>query len=65
MEELKKVFDVMHGVYTERVKIVLYQIKNVDRTWFDRLKEGKVRMHHLRVGFVLKKLCWHISFPGN
>ena len=35
IDELKKVFDVMHVAYTMRVEIDSYQMKNVARTWFD------------------------------
>ena len=41
MEELKKVFDVMHVVGSERVELVAYQLKSVSRTWFDQWKDGK------------------------
>ncbi|KAH0781716.1 hypothetical protein KY290_001314 [Solanum tuberosum] len=47
IEELKKVFKVMHVAVTERVELDAYQLKNVARTWFDKwkeeLKEAKVR----------------------
>ena len=35
VEELKKVFDVMHVIGVERVELVSYQLKNVARTWYD------------------------------
>ena len=35
VEELKKVFNVMHVVDAERVELVAYQLNNVARTWFD------------------------------
>ncbi|WMV18322.1 hypothetical protein MTR67_011707 [Solanum verrucosum] len=41
IEELKKVFEVMYVVDTERVKLAAYQLKNVARTWFDQWKEGR------------------------
>ena len=40
VEELKKVFDVMHLVDAKRVELTAFQLKNVARTWFDQLKEG-------------------------
>ncbi|KAK4713118.1 hypothetical protein R3W88_019025 [Solanum pinnatisectum] len=40
-------------------------MKNVARTWFDQWKEVELRMHHLRVGHVLKRLSWGVSFPEN
>ncbi|KAK4733525.1 hypothetical protein R3W88_007786 [Solanum pinnatisectum] len=41
IEELKKVFDVMHIADTERVELAAYQLKNVARTWFDQWKKGR------------------------
>ena len=41
VEELKKVFDVMHVVDAKRVELNAFQLKNVARTWFDQLKEGR------------------------
>ncbi|XP_015164177.1 uncharacterized protein [Solanum tuberosum] len=41
IEELKKVFDVMHVVNIERVELAAYQLKNVARTWFDQWKKGR------------------------
>ncbi|WMV59237.1 hypothetical protein MTR67_052622, partial [Solanum verrucosum] len=42
IEELKKVFEVKHVAYTERVELVAYQLKNVASTWFDQWKDGRV-----------------------
>ena len=42
MEDLKKVFEVMHVVDVERVELSAYQMKNVARTWFDQWKEGTI-----------------------
>jgi len=41
IEELKKVFDVMHVTDTVRVELAAYQMKNVARTWFDQWKGGR------------------------
>ncbi|XP_049373003.1 uncharacterized protein LOC125837981 [Solanum verrucosum] len=41
IEELKKVFDVMHVTDTVRVELATYQMKNVARTWFDQGKGGR------------------------
>ncbi|KAH0693675.1 hypothetical protein KY285_020772 [Solanum tuberosum] len=41
VEELKKVFEVMHVADTERVELVVYQLKNISRTWFDQWKEDR------------------------
>ncbi|KAG5580190.1 hypothetical protein H5410_050817 [Solanum commersonii] len=43
IEELKKVFEIMNIVDTERVELVAYQLKNVVRTWFDQWKEGRTK----------------------
>ena len=36
VEELKKVFEVMHIVNAKSVELVAYQLKSVARTWFDQ-----------------------------
>ena len=36
VEELKKVFNLIHVIDVERVELVSYQLKNVARTWFDQ-----------------------------
>ena len=41
MEELKKVFEVMHVVDAERVELDAYQVKSVSRTWLDQWKDGR------------------------
>jgi len=41
IEELKKVFYVMHVTDTVRVELAAYQMKNVARTWFDQWKGGR------------------------
>ncbi|WMV19091.1 hypothetical protein MTR67_012476, partial [Solanum verrucosum] len=41
IEELKKVFDVMHVVDTERVELAAYQLKDIARTWFDQWNVGR------------------------
>ncbi|WMV38353.1 hypothetical protein MTR67_031738 [Solanum verrucosum] len=43
IEELKKVFEVMHVADTERVELAAYQLKNIARTLFDQWKEGRVK----------------------
>lgn len=35
VEELQKLFEVMHVVDTERLKLVAYKLKGVARIWFD------------------------------
>ena len=39
LEELKKVFNVMHVVGDEGIELVVYQLEVVDRTWFDQWKD--------------------------
>ncbi|XP_015054851.1 uncharacterized protein LOC107001235 [Solanum pennellii] len=39
VEELKKVFEVMHMVDVERVELAAYQLMGVARTWFDQCKD--------------------------
>ena len=41
VEEVKKVFDVMHMVGAERVELAAYQVKSVARTLFDQWKDGR------------------------
>ena len=40
MEDLKKVFNVMHVLDAERVELATYQLKNMSRTWFDHWNEN-------------------------
>ena len=40
IEELKKVFEVMHVVDIERAKLATYNLKGIARTWFDLWKES-------------------------
>ncbi|KAG5614612.1 hypothetical protein H5410_014436 [Solanum commersonii] len=63
IEELKKVFEVMHVADIERVELAAYQLKNVARTWFDQWKEGraenappaKLKEAKVREFFTIKK----------
>ncbi|WMV14062.1 hypothetical protein MTR67_007447, partial [Solanum verrucosum] len=41
VEELQKVFEVMHVVDAEHVELVAYQLKGVVRVWFDQWKKGR------------------------
>ena len=41
MEEMKKVFEVMHVVDAESIELDAYQLKGIGRTWFDQWKEGR------------------------
>lgn len=56
VEKLKKVFDVMHVVFVERVKLDAYQLKNVSRFGTTSGRRVEVRMNHTRVGVALKKV---------
>ncbi|KAH0725455.1 hypothetical protein KY284_001320 [Solanum tuberosum] len=42
VEELQKVFEIMHVVDAERVELVSYQLKGVARIWFDQWKKNRV-----------------------
>ncbi|WMV40811.1 hypothetical protein MTR67_034196 [Solanum verrucosum] len=42
VEELQKVFEVMHVSDVERVELAAYQLKSVARIWFDHWKKGRV-----------------------
>ncbi|WMV37884.1 hypothetical protein MTR67_031269 [Solanum verrucosum] len=41
VEELQKVFEVMHVIDIERVELVAYQLKGVSRIWIDQWKKGR------------------------
>ena len=41
IEELKRVFHVMHVVDAERVELVAYQLKGIARVWFDQRKKNR------------------------
>ena len=58
VEELNKMFYVIHVVRTERVELVSYQMKSVSRTLFDQWKDGKVEVHHIQVGLASKNPSW-------
>ena len=42
MEELQKVFEVMHVADVERVELAAYQLKGVARVWYDQWKKSRV-----------------------
>ena len=65
VEDLKKVFEVMHVVDVDRVELAVYQLKSVARTWFDKWKGGKTEVNHVQVGLILKKPSWKCSFLAN
>ena len=41
VEEMFKVFEVIHVVNIERVELVVYQLKSVAKTLFDQWKDNK------------------------
>lgn len=43
MEELQKLFEVMHVDNVERVKLVAYKTKGVTRIWYDQWKKSWVQ----------------------
>ena len=42
IEELKKVYEVMHVVDVERFELAAYQLKGVARSSFDQRKDGRI-----------------------
>ncbi|WMV32581.1 hypothetical protein MTR67_025966 [Solanum verrucosum] len=42
VDELRKVFEVMHVVDAKCVELAAYQLKSIARKWFDRWKKNKV-----------------------
>lgn len=36
-------FKAMHVADTERVELVAYQLKGIDRIWFDQCKKGRAK----------------------
>ena len=65
MEELKKIFDVMHVIVDERFKLVAYKLKNMAGPFFDQWKKAEMKMHRFWFGLALKKIYWGISFLDN
>ena len=47
MEELQKVFEVMHDADVELLELVAYQLKGVTRVWYDQWKKGRDKVHQL------------------
>ena len=41
IEELNRIFDVMHVIETKRVELAAYKMKGVSRIWFDKYKKNK------------------------
>lgn len=41
IEELQKVFEVMHIADAEQVELAVYQLNNDSRTWFDQWNKGR------------------------
>lgn len=41
LEELRKMFELMHMVGVDRVEFVVYQLKSVARNLFNQWKEGR------------------------
>ncbi|XP_015068749.1 uncharacterized protein LOC107013324 [Solanum pennellii] len=42
VDELRKVFEIMHIADTERVELIAYQMKGAARIWFDQWKKNRV-----------------------
>lgn len=41
VEELQKVFQMMHVAYIERVELATYQLKSFSRIWYDQWKKNR------------------------
>ena len=49
-QELKKLFEVMHIVGTERLELDAYNLKGISRLGLISGRRVEMRMHHRRVG---------------
>lgn len=41
IEELNRIFDVMHVIEAKRVELAAYKMKGVSRIWLDRWKDNR------------------------
>lgn len=55
----------MHVADAERVELATYQLKNVTSVYYDSGRRSDMRLHHSRVGPILKKHSWGVSFPES
>ncbi|KAH0781998.1 hypothetical protein KY290_001596 [Solanum tuberosum] len=60
VEELQKVFEVMHVADAERVELAAYQLKSVARTWFDQWKKSRAED-----ALILSWAVFESSFLGS
>ncbi|WMV59177.1 hypothetical protein MTR67_052562 [Solanum verrucosum] len=63
VEELQKVFEIMHVADAERVELVAYQIKGVARIWFDQWKKNRVEGAPLVSWVVFEEAFLRNFFP--
>lgn len=65
VEELKKIFEVMDVVNSERIELLAYQLKSLSRTCFDQWKEGIIEDASPPSWEFMKKTSWGDSFLEN
>lgn len=65
IEELKKVFEVMHISDTEHVELDVYQMQMFLGLGSTSGRSIDLRMHHLQVSLILRRLSWGIYFLEN
>ena len=63
IEELKRVFDVMHVADAERVELVAYPRKSVARIWFDQWKKNRAEDAPIVSWVVFKSSLMGYFFP--
>ena len=66
VEELQKVFEIMHATDAEKVKLDAYQLNGIARIWFDQWKKNRAEgVPLLSWALFFRRLTWGISFPVN
>ncbi|XP_049372732.1 uncharacterized protein LOC125837697 [Solanum verrucosum] len=63
VEELQKVFEVMHVVYVKRVDLAAYQLKGVVRVWYEQWKKSRVEGAPIMSWVVFKEAFTGRFFP--
>uniref|UniRef100_M1DA09 Gag-pol polyprotein n=1 Tax=Solanum tuberosum TaxID=4113 RepID=M1DA09_SOLTU len=61
MDELQKVFEVMHVVDAERVELVAYKLKGIARIWLSLLSSKKGNMTMLIKDMDIARLMIHVQ----
>ncbi|WMV25283.1 hypothetical protein MTR67_018668 [Solanum verrucosum] len=65
IEELQKVFDVMHIVDTKEVELAAYQMKDVARIWSDQWRKNQADDAPPASWAWFKRPYWGFSFLEN